>query len=321
MANVQKKIGVDVSKKTLDLAIPQNGNSYKHLKIENESKAFKQLIKEVDKEMVFVMEASGTYYLPFAFFLYSKGFKVCVVNPLQVKHFSKMRMSRAKTDKKDAALIAQYAEMQEPDFWIPKEEILFEFNQLQSILDQMIKEKTVYQNQMEAFKSSGKITKKVEKIIKQKIESIKKEILKIEVMLDEIIQKEYAEIYKTILTIPGLGKKTARLLIYITDGFTKFENSKKLACYVGLCPRIYESGTSVKGRSRICKMGMAKVRKLLYLCAMRAIRFNKQCKEMYERLKANGKNGKLALVAVANKILRQAFAVATNKIEYSQLLT
>ncbi len=120
-------------------------------------------------------------------------------------------------------------------------------------------------------------------------------------------------------SIPGLGKRTSMSLIIVSGGFTRFENAKQLAAYVGLCPRIFESGTSVKGRSRICKMGMSKVRKLLYLCAMRAIRANKTCKEMYERLKEKGKSGKLALVAVANKLLRQAFAVGVGKNFYKEI--
>lgn len=89
-------------------------------------------------------------------------------------------------------------------------------------------------------------------------------------------------------------------------------------CVIGLSPRVFESGTSVKGKAKICKMGMARMRKLLYLCAMRAITCNKACMEMYARLKEKGKNGKLALIAVANKLLKQAFVIGNSQMIYKE---
>jgi transposase len=133
----------------------------------------------------------------------------------------------------------------------------------------------------------------------------------------EIAEKHHAELLTNLRSIPSVGKRTALMLLIITDGFTKFENAKELVSYVGLCPRLYESGTSIKGKSRICKMGMSRMRQLLYLCAMSAIKVNVQCKAMYDRLKQSGKNGKLALVAVASKILRQSFAVGFGNIPYN----
>src|SRR5690606_4528270 len=88
--------------------------------------------------------------------------------------------------------------------------------------------------------------------------------------------------------------------------------------YIGLSPRIYESGTSVKGRSRICKMGMSRIRAMLYVCAWSAKKINKACKELFERLVEKGKAKKLALIAVANKLLKQAFAIANKNIFYTE---
>ena len=131
--------------------------------------------------------------------------------------------------------------------------------------------------------------------------------------------ENHPELFERIKSVPGIGKRTAMMLIVVTDGFTKFENSKQLSAYIGLCPRIFESGTSVKGKSRICKMGMGRMRALLYLCAMRAKQCNLGCRTMFERLKAKGKNGKLILIALANKLLRQVFAMGTGQNYYSEI--
>ncbi|MDR0753796.1 MAG: transposase, partial [Prevotellaceae bacterium] len=100
------------------------------------------------------------------------------------------------------------------------------------------------------------------------------------------------------------------------QGMKNFDSAKQISSYFGLCPRIYESGTSVKGKARICKMGMAMVRKMFYLCALSAKKHNRACRELYDRLVLQGKSKKLALIAVANKLLKQAFSIIMNKSVY-----
>lgn len=322
MTKILNFIGVDVSKKTLDIAFPKSNGKFKYLKIENSLTAFKSLIKEIDIDnFCFVMEASGPYYLPFAYFLSSKNIKVCVVNPLQIKHFSKVRMSRAKTDKKDAALISQYGFSEVPPFWKPKNSELINYSQLSTYVELLKAEKTRYTNQLEAFVASGLLDKSLKNKLTRKIKSLKNEIKEVEQKMESLINKNYNSLHQRLQTIPGIGKMTSMQLIYISDGFTKFDNVKQLVSYVGISPRIYESGTSVKGKSRICKMGMSKLRRLLYLCAMTAIKKNKYCKEMYDKMKERGKNGRLAIIAVAHKLLRQAFAIGKNGMNYSENLT
>ena len=118
--------------------------------------------------------------------------------------------------------------------------------------------------------------------------------------------------------IPGLGTKTALFLIVITDGFDKFETAGQLCSYVGITPTIRQSGSSVRGKSRISKVGNQKLRNLLFLCAFSACKHNKACREIYERIVAKGKSKKLALIAVANKLLKQAFAIAKSGLPYDE---
>ena len=112
--------------------------------------------------------------------------------------------------------------------------------------------------------------------------------------------------------------KTALFLIVVTDGFKKFETASQLCSYVGITPTIRESGSSVRGRSRISKVGNKKLRNLVFLAAFSAYKYNKACKALFDRIVAKGKSKKLALIAVANKLLKQAFAIAKSGLPYDE---
>ena len=129
----------------------------------------------------------------------------------------------------------------------------------------------------------------------------------------KLIKTNHGEMYSRLHSIPGLGKRSTMLLIVLSGGFSKFNSSKQLSSYIGLSPRIFESGSSVKGRARITKMGMSKIRAVLYVCAWSAKRCNAACKALYERLVAKGKAKRQALIAVANKLIKQAFAIAKSQ--------
>jgi transposase len=320
MTKVTIYIGVDVSKLTLDIAIPQREGNFLHRKISNDLAGFSKLLPMLPASCCVVMEATGSYYMPFAYFLHNHHHLVSIVNPLSVNHFCKMRMSRAKTDRKDAAMIAEYGKAEMPRLWVPKADHLIELQQLEGITHNLTRQRTSISNQKEAYLCSGQMSETVKGILEKQIAHLENEIKNLENKMLEIGERHHTELLSQLCSIPSIGKRTALMLLIITDGFTKFTNAKELVSYVGLCPRLFESGSSIKGRAKICKMGMARMRQLLYLCAMSAIRVNTQCKIMYDRLKQRGKNGKLALVAVASKLLRQAFAVGTGNIPYDTKL-
>ena len=117
-------------------------------------------------------------------------------------------------------------------------------------------------------------------------------------------------------SIKGIAKRTAILLIIHTNGFTDFTTSKQLSAYFGLCPQIRQSGTSLMGRGNISKSGNKDLRKMMFMCALSASVYNKGCKEQFQRLVAKGKCKKVALIAVSNKLLKQALAVAKSGIPY-----
>lgn len=308
-----KKInGIDVSKLTIDVY-----NGAKHYCFENNKKGFKALLKATDGH--FVMEATGSYHMHLASYLHAHDQEVSVVNPLSVKRFSQMRFIRAKTDKQDASTIFEYAQVNELKLWAPAKDYSVKIKGIYAAIDLMQKHRTGYTNQLEAFHHMSVTEGEVIKEIKKQIRSIEKSIEKLGNKAEELVKEHAPAIYSKLLTIPSIGKKTATMLIAVTNEFADFSNSKQLSSYIGICPRVYQSGTSVKGKGKICKMGMSRMRSTLFMCSLTAIKSNKACLEMYKRLVDNGKPKKVALVAVMNKLVKQAYAVGTKLEDYSEI--
>jgi transposase len=316
-----KVIGIDISKQTFDVSLNKQERLL-HTVYDNNLQGFNKFIKSIGQSnhVIVVMEASGPYYVNLASYLYSNAIKVSVVNPLIIKRFSQMKFYRAKTDKKDASIIREYGEtgLKSLRFWRPETEGAQSLKQMETTLSLLQKQLRQSKNQLSAFKSSAMLNCEVEKSLKSIIRKIEKTIQKLEEQMLKVCKTSYKQSLELITTIPCVGNKTAMMLIAITDNFSKFEHYKQLIAYVGFAPRVYQSGTSVKGRGHICKMGKSQIRKLLYMCSWTAKRYNKTCKEMYERLKAKGKPERVIKVAIANKLLKQIFAVATSKQKYSE---
>jgi transposase len=222
-----------------------------------------------------------------------------------------MQLRRVKTDKADAAMIAEYGCIQQPKSWSPPAAYVVKLQQLDAIKEKVVTQLTMLSNQMEAFSVTGMMDKEVKMFLQKMITQQHKMLQQLEEKTENIIKEYHQQMLSNLTSIPGIAKKTASVLITVTGAFTRFRSAKQLCAYVGMSPRIYESGSSIKGKARICKLGMSRVRALLYICAWSAKKHNKACAELYERLLAKGKAKKLALVAVANKLLRQAFAIAT----------
>jgi transposase len=319
MKKSKNYVGIDISKQSFDVAVETGQGKYSHYKLSNDPVGFNKLLTLLDKNSVCVMEASGPYYLRLAFCLSEKGMSCSVINPLVIRRFSQMRMMRAKTDKKDAQLIAEYGKTEQPECWAPEAAYVLELKQMQAYIEQLNKSRTGFIRQQEAFAQNPIECLSVKASISGMIEQLEYEIKAIEMKMEAIVKRYHQKLFEQLQSIPGLGKKTAMQLIVLSGGFTKFENAKQLSSYVGLSPRIFESGTSVKGKARICKMGMSRVRAMLYVCSWAAKRCNKACKELYDRLVEKGKAKKLALIAVANKLLKQAFAIATKNQYYLKI--
>ena len=312
--NKDKKIyGIDISKDVFDVFSIESGHQFK-----NDEKGFKALVKTLKKETLVVMEATGYYHYRLAQYLYKKGIAVSVVNPLSVKRFIQMKLAKVKTDKSDAKAICEYGQINDLPLYTALTDVQSECLQLFRLLDSYLKKRTATKNKLHGEETLGIPSKFVYRSLKRDLKHLTQEIEGIENRLLELVKQEQQHQLTLLKSIPGMGVKTALFLIVVTDGFKKFESASQLCSYVGITPTIRESGSSVRGRSRISKVGNKKLRNLLFLCAFSACKHNKACREIYERIVNKGKSKKLALIAVANKLLKQAFAIAKSGKPYDE---
>lgn len=306
--------GVDISKDIFDVFSIKTG----HTQIKNNEKGFTTFLKSLPKSSLVVMEATGYYHYRLAQYLYKQDVLVSVVNPLSVKRFIQMKLAKVKTDKSDAKAICEYGQMNEVPLYTALTDVQSECLQMFRLLDNYLKHRTATKNKLHGERVLDIPSKFVYRSLKRNLNHLNKEIISIESRLLELVKQDHQQQLTLLKSIPGIGIKTVLFLLVITDGFRKFETASQLCSYAGITPTIRQSGSSVRGRSRISKVGNRKLRNLLFLCAFSACKHNKACREIYERITNKGKSKKLALIAVSNKLLKQAFAVAKSGLLYDE---
>lgn len=311
-----KCTGIDISKQTFDCSITAADGKIENRKFSNNKSGFEKLLKLLAEDSHVIMEASGPYYYKLAYFLFEKNISISVVNPLVIRRFCQMRMIRTKTDKKDAQMIREYGITERPGLWKPDKPSITKLKQLNSSIELMEKNTGALRNQLEAFEHMPDADKQLVSQLKKIINGNEKAKEKMEQELNKTVIDNFKTSYEVLQSIPGIGPKSAALLIAVTGNFEKFNHYKELIAYVGLNPRIFESGTSVKGRGSISKMGTGRLRKFLYLCTWTAKKVNPYCREMYARLKAKAKPEKVIKIALACKLLRQAFALGRGQKKF-----
>ena len=312
MNKYKETFGIDISKDVFDCY----GSLQGHLQFKNDEQGFKKFLQSLSKNSLVVMEATGYYHYRFAQFLHKNNVVVSVVNPLSIKRFIQMKLAKVKTDKSDAKAICSYGLTQEVPLYNALTDVQSESLQLFRLLDSLIKKRTISKNKIHGEEVLGIPSSFVYRCLVRNKKHLDKEIKGIQAKLLSLVKQDQQQQLTLLQSIPGLGLKTSLFLIIVTDGFKKFETASQLCSYVGITPTIRESGSSVRSRARISKVGNRKLRNLLFLCSFTACKHNKACREIYERLVHKGKSKKLALIAVSNKLLKQAFAIAKSGHPY-----
>jgi transposase len=164
-------------------------------------------------------------------------------------------------------------------------------------------------NHQEALNQQPEQSESVTKELEEEKRALDERIKRLEQEVEERVQRKWSDEYQRLTSIAGIGKVTATALLVMTYGFSRFTDVKAFLSYIGLAPAPYQSGTSIKGKGHISKIGSPVIRRLLYLCSWTAKKQNLPCKVLYERLKNRGKPEKVIKIAIAHKLLRQAFAV------------
>jgi transposase len=299
-------LGIDVSKKKLDVALIFNGRTLKK-KFDNSPKDFRLLqgwLMSLHIERVHAcLESTGTYGEAVAEFLHEKGHRISVVNPLRVKGYANTDLKRNKTDPADALLIADFCLVKNPDEWHPMPP---EVKQLQALtrrieaLDQML---IAEKNRLDVA------PKAVRTSVKRMIRTLETEIKNVHRLIKEHIDNhpDMKQQNNLLLTIPGIGQKTSQLLLGEVE-FRRFNSARAVAAQAGLTPRKDQSGTSLN-RSRLSKVGNGRIRKALYFPAIVAVQYNETIKQFASRLSQNGKTPMEVICAAMRKLLHIAFGV------------
>jgi transposase len=308
--------GIDVSFNTLDICYQNNLGEVFHLQVGNNNKGFEKILEHTGTHYHFVMEATGVYYIRLAFFLHSRGCTLSVVNALSVKRYIQMHLERNKSDKKDATWICRYAIEQKPIAWEMPDSAYFQCKQLYNTVREYSEQIKRFNNQLHSLRLLPAQSKDAIKSLEKMKGQLQKEMKALEEKLQSLLEVWQPEQLKNVSSIKGLGKRASAMLIIFTQGFKNTRNHRQLISFAGLSPTEYSSGTSIQGKSKICKRGGKQLRDVLYMCAMNAIKTNQACKALYERLRAKGRTGKQGLIAVCNKLLKQAFAVVKNNTLY-----
>lgn len=312
---MEPAVGIDIAKDSFEAALPQDGR-YHTRSFSNDALGFEALSSGLPEGARCVMEASGPYGFRLATYLHGRGHRVAVVNPLVIRRYGQMVLQRTKTDKADALLIADYANKMEPEPWQPPEEAIQELKQCQSVRDQLVKQRTQLRNALDSLRTLPHPSRHAQESLEQVLAELEQQLRRLEQQMDHHVEMHWEATYRLLSSIKGIGRRTIVELIVVTHAFTRFETVGQLVSYIGLCPRIYDSGTSVRGKPRLSKLGLASTRRILYMAAQSAIRYNEDCRALYNRLVARGKRPKVARVAVAHKLLRQAFAVVSSGVPY-----
>ncbi len=265
------------------------------------------------------MEATGRYGEKVAEYLYSQEHQVHVVNPVCIKSFAKSKLSRHKTDEVDALLIAEYASKNDLRPYRPKDPVSKELQCLYRCLQSLKEQKNQYINLLENEDCLPKTVQDSYKFLKKQIEE---QIQVVENALVSLVDshEELKRDCENIQTVPGIGQATAIAILAQIPDLSSFENARQLAAYAGLTPCHKTSGTSVRGRAHLSKMGPSSLRKALYFPAIVAKNHNPLLKAFAQKMAKNGKHSMVIIGAIMRKLIHIVFGIIKHKAPFNPLL-
>jgi transposase len=263
------------------------------------------------------MEPTGVYHEAAALALTDAGLTLSLVNPAQLRKFAQGLGMKTKTDKADSVVLARYGATQKPAAWQPPSASVRTLKALltrrDAVADDLQRERNRYEaNELSLAPEAARES------ITQSIAFLEAELKRLQKLVDDHIDKDPDLRGKKELleTIPGVGPRVSDHMTALLAGRT-FERAEQLAAYLGLVPVQWESGSSVRGRPRMSKAGPAHLRKLLYMPAVVAGRYNPHIKALKERLLAKGKSKMAAIGAAMRKLAHLCFGVVHSGKPYS----
>lgn len=309
-------IGIDIAKDTLEVAVlgAGDGTRLQQASYPNTKHGHRQFVEAALRydEAHLVMEATGTYHLKLSRALQEAGLRQSIVNPLQIKRFAQMKLRRVKTDKSDALLIAQYGREQDPAEATPSPAAQAQLKQIARLIEGLTKQRTALKNQQHATEQLPESAGICEQVIEEQLRALDKHLEALRAEQERLASEHFTHVKELIGSVTGIGPRTTGALLAYVGDLSSFTSHKQLTAFMGLNPVVQQSGRLEK-KAHISKQGHKTLRTLFYMCAQSAARHNTQCRALYERLIAAGKQKKVALIAVANKLVKQVFAVVKSQ--------
>ena len=295
-------VGVDVSKRWFDAATSDG----RARRFDNDGAGHRAFVAWLRRPARVVVEATGTYGLDLALALHAdERCGVMVANPRLIKGFATALAQRSKTDAADAETILAFAERMPFEPWSPPEPALVELRAMARRVADLTVERAREKNRLAALRSSEAHSRLVDNDVEVNLRHLDRRIDRMVEQAVALIEEHGAlsEAYGHLTSVKGIAAKSAVAilpeLLVLPPGLT----AKQWVAHAGLDPREHESGTSVRGRVRISKVGSVHLRRALYMPAVVASRTEPRVKAFYEELLARGKKPQVAHVAVMRKLL------------------
>lgn len=301
--------GVDVSAKTLAAQRRRNDEDEAR-EFANDAAGHRELLKWIGRGARVCMEATGVYHLQLALMLAAAGVEVMVINPRVAKDFGRALGNRSKTDRVDAASLLEYVQRMDFVAWKAPSVATLELRELGRRLNELVHAGAEEKNRFHAKKAAG-ISTRVINDVKAHVGQIKKRMKEIEKSAVAVIRgdAELREQYEILTKIPGIARRSAVLLLTELAVLDPAMTVKQIVCHAGLDPREYASGSSVQKATRISKVGNARLRAILFMSALTAIRHDRGTRLFFAQLMARGKQKMQAIVAVMRKLLHGIWIV------------
>jgi len=325
MKQYQHFFGVDISKKTVDITFVSDGQTT-HRQFSNDPTGMQELLQWLNElnldldAVLFCMEATGLYCFPLTRFLAVNAIDIWIEHASQIKRAN--ALSRGKNDKIDSKRIAEYAvkNLDRLRLWKPMDATLEKIKHLASLRERLVETKKRLITPIQEFEEVGntEMAKMLGKTIKASLTAVDKDLKNVEGKIVEIVNgdENLKQLYKLITSVVGIGFVTAINLLIYTNGFTVMKDARKLACYCGVAPFEYSSGTSVRGRTKVHFMANKKLKCNLHMASLSAVKLDADLKTYYERKVAEGKSKLSVLNAVKNKLLARVVAVVNKQELY-----
>lgn len=311
----QVVVGIDVSKSKLDFALLRN-NKFKHKVFKNNADGHQAVLKWLQTNQVreahICLESTNIYGEAIATVLHDAGYVVSIVNPARIKGFSQSELSRTKTDKSDAGLIARFCIAMKPALWTPDPVEIRELKALVRRLEALMEMRHQEANRLDV----------APKIIVNDVEAhityLDNEIKETKQRVQNHIDNHPGLKQKKVLleSIPGIGEVTIAIILSEFTDIDRFKNAKYLAAYIGVAPKERQSGSSVRGRTMMSKTGRSQLRKAFFMPALVALRYNPILVKMKQRLTDAGKP-KMAIVGAAmRKLVHLIYGVLKSGVPF-----